>query len=161
MAAFDYFLRIDGVTGESTDDKHKGEIDVESFSWGESHPPSPHAGSGGGKGKVQIEDLHISARTTKASPQLLIACAAGTHFKSAVLTGRRSGGKAQADFLTFSLSDVLVTDYHVTGTEAEPPRDAVSLSFGKIEVEYKEQKADGSLGASTKVGWDVKKNQQF
>jgi type VI secretion system secreted protein Hcp len=37
----------------------------------------------------------------------------------------------------------------------------VSLSFGKIQVEYKEQKADGSLGASTKVGWDVKKNQKF
>jgi type VI secretion system secreted protein Hcp len=159
--AFDYFLRIDGIAGESTDDKHKGEIDVDSFSWGESHPASPAAGSGAGHGKVQMEPLNVTARTSKASPQLLLACAAGTHIKSAVLTGRRSGGKAQGDYLTFSLSDVLVTDYQIAGSEAEPPRDAVSLSFGKIQVEYKEQKADGSLGASTKVGWDVKKNQKF
>jgi len=27
--AFDAFLKIDGVDGESTDDKHKNEIDVE------------------------------------------------------------------------------------------------------------------------------------
>jgi type VI secretion system secreted protein Hcp len=159
--AFDYFLRIDGIAGESRDDKHKGEIDVDSFSWGESHPATPGAGSGGSRGKVQMEPLHVTAFTSKASPQLLLACAAGTHIKSAVLTGRRSGGKAQGDFLTFSLSDVLVTDYQIAGSEAEAPRDAVSLTFGKIEVEYKEQKADGSLGASSKVGWDVKKNQKF
>ena len=35
MAQVDYFLKIDGVDGESGDDKHKGEIEVESFSWGE------------------------------------------------------------------------------------------------------------------------------
>jgi type VI secretion system secreted protein Hcp len=159
--AFDYFLRIDGIAGESNDDKHKGEIDVDSFSWGESHPPGQSHGGGSGAGKVQMEDLHVTARTSKASPQLLLACAAGTHVKSAVLTGRRAGGKGETEFLTFSLSDVLVRSYQIAGTEAEPPRDAVSLSFAKIEVEYKEQKADGSLGASTRVGWDVVKNSKF
>ena len=32
FAAVDYFLKIDGVDGESSDDKHKGEIQLESFS---------------------------------------------------------------------------------------------------------------------------------
>ena len=35
MAAVDYFLKIDGIDGESKDDKHKDEIDIESWSWGE------------------------------------------------------------------------------------------------------------------------------
>jgi len=34
MATVDYFLKLDGIEGESQDYKHKGEIDVESFSWG-------------------------------------------------------------------------------------------------------------------------------
>ena len=38
MAAFDYFLKLDGIPGESVDAKHKGEIDVLSWSWGESQP---------------------------------------------------------------------------------------------------------------------------
>jgi len=48
--AFDYFLRIDGVPGSSTDAKHKGEIEVESFSFGVSNQASPGTGAGGGAG---------------------------------------------------------------------------------------------------------------
>ena len=32
-AAVDTFLKIDGIDGESTDDKHKGEIEVFAWSW--------------------------------------------------------------------------------------------------------------------------------
>jgi type VI secretion system secreted protein Hcp len=161
MAAFDYFLKIDGITGESTDSKHKGEIDVLSWSWGETHPAPPGGGGGGGAGKVEMTDLHVSANFTKASPELLLACASGKHFKNAVLTGRRGGAKAQADFLTFSLTDVLVSSFQTGGTTADAPLDSVSLNFGKIEVTYKEQTAKGGLGAPVRVGWDRKTNKAF
>ena len=36
MAAVDYFLKIDGIEGESADSKHPKEIQVLSFSFGES-----------------------------------------------------------------------------------------------------------------------------
>jgi type VI secretion system secreted protein Hcp len=158
--AVDYFLKIDGIPGESTDDKHKGEIEVLSWSWGETQPASPSAGSGGGAGKVQMSDLTVGAHFSKASPQLLLTCATGKHVKSAVLTARRSG-KAQTDFLTFSLSDVLVSPYQTGGVSAEMPLDSISLSFSKIEVSYKEQKTDGSLGPAIRVGWDRKTNKQL
>ena len=161
MAAIDYFLKIDGVVGESLDSKHKGEIDVESWSWGETHPAPPgQVGGGSGAGKVQMQDLQVTATVSKASPQLMLACASGQHFKSAVLTERRGGG-APLEFLTFSLSDVLVTGYQTGGTEAAPPMDTVSLNFAKIQIEYKELLADGKLGPSTKAGWDVKQNKKL
>ena len=160
--AIDYFLKIDGISGESLDSKHKGEIDVESWSWGEANPTPPSgAGGGGGAGKVQIQDFNFTTSFSKASPSLMLACASGKHLKSAVLTARKAG-KGQQEFLTFSLSDVLVSSYQTGGAEGEViPADSVSLNFSKIQVEYKEQKADGSLGASIKAGWDVKKNKQF
>jgi type VI secretion system secreted protein Hcp len=161
MAAFDYFLRIDGIAGESTDAKHKGEIDVQTWSWGESQAIAANPGGGGaGTGKVSMTDLHISANLSKASPQLLLACAAGTHIKSAVLTGRKAG-KAQAEFLTFSLSDVLVSSYQAGGATAEAPLDSISLNFSKIEMTYREQTAKGSLGPAIRVGWDRKTNKSF
>src|SRR5262245_15035932 len=107
MPNVDYFLRIDGIQGGSTDSKHKGEIDIESFSWGEQNTPSAGGGGGaGGAGKVNMRDFHFVARTNKASPILLVACASGQHFKSATLTGRRSQ-KASLDFLTVSFNDLL------------------------------------------------------
>jgi type VI secretion system secreted protein Hcp len=159
MAAFDYFLKLDGIPGESADAKHKGEIDVLSWSWGESQPV-PASPGGGGAGKVAMTDLHVSANLSKASPQLLLACAAGTHIKGAVLTGRK-GGKAQAEFLTFSLSDVLVSAYQTGGATAEAPLDSISLSFSKIEMTYREQTAKGGLGPAIRVGWDRKTNKAF
>src|ERR671910_3398902 len=103
--AIDYFLKIDGVSGESLDAKHKGEIEVESWSWGEANPAPPGgSGSGSGAGKVQMQDFNFTARVSKASPNLMLACASGQHFKSAVLTARKAG-KSQQEFLTFSLSD--------------------------------------------------------
>jgi type VI secretion system secreted protein Hcp len=160
VAAFDYFLKIEGIAGESTDSKHKGEIDVQSWSWGETQSGSS-GGGGGGAGKVQMQDLHVTASMSKASPQLMLACASGQHIKSAILTGRRGGDKAALEFLTFSLSDVLVSSYQTGGSEAEPPVDAVSFNFAKIQIEYKQIQQGGKLGASSKAGWDVKQNKQF
>jgi type VI secretion system secreted protein Hcp len=158
--AFDYFLRIDGIAGESTDAKHKDEIPVLDFSWGETQSAPPASGGGGGAGKVSMGPLHVTARTSKASPPLLLACATGQHLKSATLTGRKAGGKAQFEFLTFSLADVLVSSYQVSAAE-EAPVDQVALAFGKIVVEYREQKPDGSAGAVTRAGWDVKANKKI
>ena len=160
MAAFDYFLRLDGIPGESVDAKHKGEIDVLSWSWGESQEIAATPGGGSGAGKVAMTDLHVSANLSKASPQLLLACAAGKHIKSAVLTGRKAG-KGQQEYLTFSLSDVLVSGYQTGASEAEVPLDSISLNFSKIEVSYKQQKADGSLAPAIRVGWDRKANKAF
>ena len=111
--AIEYFLKIDGIPGESTD-KHAGEIAVEAFSWGAQQSGTGGIGGGGGTGKVQIQDLHVTARTSKALPPFL-TCATGTHVKSAVLTARKAGSKQPGDFLTFSLSDVLVRGYQIAG----------------------------------------------
>ena len=158
--ASDYFLKIDGIPGESLDDKHKDEIEVLSWSWGETNEPPPAAGGGAASGKVAMTDLHVSANLSRASTQLLLACASGKHIKSAVLTGRKAG-KAQAEFLTFSLSDVLVSGYQTGGSATEAPLDSISLNFSKIEVSYKQQKADGSLAKAIRVGWDRKANKAF
>jgi type VI secretion system secreted protein Hcp len=160
MAAFDYFLKIDGIPGESTDAKHKGEIEVLSWSWGETRETAASPGGGAGTGKVAMTDLHVSANLSKASPPLLLACASGKHIKSAVLTGRKAG-KGQAEFLTFSLTDVLVSGYQTGATTAEAPLDSISLNFSKIEVTYKEQTATGSAGPAIRVGWDRKTNKSF
>jgi type VI secretion system secreted protein Hcp len=161
MAAFDYFLKIDGIDGESTDAMHKAEIDLESWSWGEAHAHSPGGGGGGGVGKVTMSDFNFTTRLGKASPKLFLACAEGNHIKAAWLTARRAAGKATDYFLKWTFSDLLVSSYQTGGASAEAPVDQVSFSFAKIEVEYKEQRPNGSFGAGFKAGWDIKANKKI
>jgi type VI secretion system secreted protein Hcp len=158
--AVDYFLKIDSVPGESTDDKHKGEIDVESWSWGETQSGTSSAGGGGGAGKVSMQDFHFVMRLNKASPKLMLACATGEHLKSATLVCRKAGGDQQ-EYMKIVMSDLLVSSYQTGGSTGDVvPLDQISLNFSKIEYEYKPQKADGSLDSPVKTGYDLKLNKK-
>jgi type VI secretion system secreted protein Hcp len=159
--AVDYFIKFDGIKGESADAKHKGEIDIESWSWGETQVRPGHGG-GGGAGKVSMQDFLFVMRLNAASPSLMQACASGKHIKTAMLSGRKAG-KAQQDYLTFKFHDVLVSSYQTGGSEQSDvvPTDQVSFNFAKIEVEYKPQKPDGTLATAVRFGWDLKANKSF
>ena len=160
MAQVDYFLKIAGVDGESTDGKHKGDIDLESWSFGATQTGAGHSGGGHGAGKVAMQDFHFVMKVNKASPKLFQACATGEHFKDAVLTARKAG-KEQQEYLKIKFTDVLVSSYQQGGSGGSSiiPMDQVSINFAKIEIEYKEQKADGSLGGAVKGGYDLKENK--
>lgn len=160
MAAVDYFLKIDGIEGESQDSKHKSEIEIQSFSFGATQTGSFAAGGGGGAGKVNMQDFHFTVPVNKASPKLLLACASGQHIKKAILTVRKAG-KEQQEYLKYTFSDILVSSYQTGGGGGDVmPVDQISLNFAKIEQEYKEQKADGTLAGSVKAGWDLKQNKE-
>ena len=160
MAAVDYFLKLDGIEGESHDSKHKNEIELESWSWGETQSGTGSHGGGGGAGKVSMQDIHFVMKINKASPKLMLACATGEHIKTATLVCRKAG-KEQQEFLTIKLSDLLVSSYQTGGSGGSDivPIDQVSLNFAKIEVDYKPQKADGSLDSAVKAGYDLKANK--
>ena len=161
MAIADYFLKLDGVEGEAQDSKHKGEIDLESWSWGETQTGTHVAGGGGGAGKVAMQDFHFVMRVNKASPKLMLACATGQHIKEGILVCRKAG-KEQQEFLKVKFTDLLVSSYQTGGSANGDvvPLDQISLNFAKIEIEYKEQKADGTLGGAVKAGYDLKANKQ-
>ena len=159
--AVDYFLKIDGIPGESKDSRHKDEIDVESWSWGEIQTVSGPSGSGAGTGKVSMQDFSFVMGLNRASVDLMKACATGQHIKTATLSATKAG-KVQQEYLTFKFHDVLVSSFHTGGSEdAVVPTDSVSFNFAKIEVEYRPQNPDGSLGAAVQFKYDLKANKPF
>ena len=157
-----YLLEIDGIKGESTDSKHPGTIEVESFSWGLSNTGSASAGGGAGAGKASFQDFSFVTPVSQASPELFLACASGEHIKTATLFVRKSGGKQQ-DYLTIQMSDVLVSSYKEAGDTTERrsvPMDSVAINFAKIEIEFIRQNPDGGVGVPFQAGWDLRSNQK-
>ena len=157
MAIVDYFLKIDGIPGESNDSKHKAEIEIESFSWGATQSGTASHGGGMGAGRVNMQDFHFVMKVNKSSPKLMLACAQGDHIKNAILTCRKAG-KEQQEYLKITFSDLLVSSYQTGGSGHGDvvPTDQISLNYTKIEIEYKEQKPDGSLGGAIKAFYDMK-----
>jgi type VI secretion system secreted protein Hcp len=160
VAQVDYFLKVDGAEGESPDSKHKGEIEVQSFSWGVHQEGTSQSGGGAGAGKAAFADFHFIKKYDKASPKLMLKCAGGDHIPKVTLVCRKAG-KEQQEYLKITFTDVLVSSYQIGGSGGSDiiPSDSISLNFSKIEHEYKEQKSDGTLGGTTKGGWDLKANK--
>jgi type VI secretion system secreted protein Hcp len=136
MPLFDAFLKIEGIEGDSLDKSHPGEIELISYSFGLTQTGSP-VGGGGGEGKAVFQDFHFSSHVSKASPNLMLACATGRHFTRATLTCRKAGGGGGFEFVKIRLDDCLVSGYQLGGEGSEElPTDSFSLSFVKIDFLY-------------------------
>jgi type VI secretion system secreted protein Hcp len=158
MAVSDYLLEIDGIKGESQDDKHKETIDIDSFSWGASNSGSMSSGTGGGTGKVTFQDINFTASTHKGSPLLMQSVASGKHISKAILYVRKSGGDHQ-EYYKITLTDVLVSNYSSGGGQSEDgviPQEQFSLNFSKIEWAYAPQDNKGALGSPVIFKHDLK-----
>jgi type VI secretion system secreted protein Hcp len=153
------FAKIGDIKGESLDSKHKDEVEVLSWSWGVTGGGTIRGGSGGGKGKATFHDFNFTHHIDKASPVLLKACATGQHLKEATITVRKAG-KGQQEFLIIKMNDVIITSVSPSGDDAAASAEHVALQFAKVDLEYKPQKADGSLDAGLHFKYDIKGNKE-
>jgi len=157
--AFDAYLKLDGIKGESHDDKHKDEIEVLSYSWGVTQSGTGAYGGGHGAGKANFQDFHITKRLDASSPALFKHCATGVHIPKGTFVVRKAGGDKH-EYLTVNFEDILVSSYQTGGTGAEEiSHEQITLNYAKVEKDYKPQKKDGSLGAPIKAGYDLKLNK--
>ena len=156
--AMSIFARLGAIKGESRDATHKDQIDVLSWSWGVSHSGTvgPGAGAGAGAGKASFHDLAFSHQLDKASPLLMRACATGERLPDATITVRRAG-EGQQDHLVITMTDVLVTGVSTSlAAGGDAGDEEVSLSFAKVDLEYKPQQPDGALDAGIHFVYDVR-----
>jgi type VI secretion system secreted protein Hcp len=159
--AGDMFLLLDGIKGESMDDKHKGEIDIESFSWGLAQTGSGHRGGGSGTGKVDIADISIMKKVDKSSPTLQLACANGKHITKGKLTVRKAG-ENPLEYFTVDLESILVSSYQISGSNGgDVPTESIALNFVKVKTEYWTQSDKGAKGENANFSWDVAKNVKY
>ena len=138
MAAADYFLKIEGIKGESTSDKHKDEIDVESFSWGLTQTGTFAFGGGAGAGKANFQDFKFTMRVNRASPTLFLDCASGQHIKQAVMVGEMTSdiesASSSSQFLKYTFTDVIISSYQDGGSD-NGVIDAAALKYADVKVE--------------------------
>ena len=144
IAAFDAFLKLDGVEGESTDAGHKGEINIDSWSFGATHGTSAGgSASGQAAGRSCFSDLNVTKRFDKASPVLFLKLATGAHIPKGVITVRKAGG-TQQEYLVLTMSDVIISSIQ-HGSGGDSPTESVSFNYSALNIEYHPQGSDGQL----------------
>ncbi|MEJ8857868.1 type VI secretion system tube protein Hcp [Variovorax robiniae] len=159
--AVDMFIKIGAIEGESVDSKHKKEIDVLAWNWGLSQSGTTHVGTGGGAGKVNIQDLSFTKYTDSASHALILACCKGTHYDEAVLVVRKAGDNP-LEYITITMSDLIITSVSTGGSGGEDRlTENVTLNFAKVKYEYDPQAKEGAGKGKKTAAWNIAENVPF
>jgi type VI secretion system secreted protein Hcp len=161
--AFDTFLSLDGVKGESQDSSHQGWIEILSFQLGASNPSTIGSATGGaGGGKATLSEFTLTKNTDASSPNLFQGCCSGVHYKKATIALRKAGGTALV-YLQYDFTEVFISSVYWSGSagSGDTPNESVSLAYGSINVTYTPQKVDGTAGSAVVAGWDVKANAKL
>jgi type VI secretion system secreted protein Hcp len=144
--AVDYFLKLDGIDGESQDAKHTNQIELLSWSFGGTQGGIRNTGQGLSQGKVDLQDFGFQMNANKASPAIFAAMCGGDHIKSAILTACKAG-KEQQEYLKWTFTEVMVSSYSTSGS-SENPVESITLTFNECKQSYAPSKKDGSLAAA-------------
>jgi len=162
MAA-DIFCKIDGIAGESTDDKHVGEIELQSFSLGFSQSAMVATSAVGGStgARVDLSEFTVSKMLDASSPTLAKFCCSGKHIATITITVS-GANEAKETYLQYVLSDVVVAAVQLSGGGGGiRPQESVSFRYGTIAMIYTPYDATGKKGTDGKMGWSAVTNKSL
>ncbi|MCE3261407.1 MAG: cytoplasmic protein [Pseudoduganella sp.] len=160
--AIDVYLHIDGIKGESADDRHKDWIECKSVSWGVEQPRSATSSTGGGHTAERCEhrDIVITKLADLASPILLQTCAAGRTIPKAKLEFMRADSQGErVKYFEIELDNVLIGAVSPAVNEGDILTEEVGFKFSKVRWKYTQQRVAGGIGGNTSGGWDLAANR--
>lgn len=155
------FLKLGDIKGESTDVKHKGEIEILSFTQSFINTVSIGSSTGGaGAGKVECGAITMMKNIDASSPFLLKGVATGQHFKDAVISFRSGSSKDSSDYYVITMQDVFVTELSQTDS-ADPNRIFEKLVVNAVSFEFKYSPltVKGTAGQPLTFKWNCAENK--
>lgn len=155
--AVDYFLKLDGIDGESDDEKHKKQIQLLSWSWGANNMSSVAGSGGSGAGKVDLTDFNVSIYFDKSTPKFFKDICKGDHIKTGTLEAVKAGGDGKP-YLKVDFKEIFITSLQISGS-SEIPMVSLSFTYNEIKMDYSEQNNEGNLTSTGAVTYNLKENK--
>jgi len=155
--AVDYYLKLDGVEGESADANFKNQIQIMSWSWGASQVSSVAGTGGSGAGKADLSDFTITTNFDKATPKFFKSIVTGQHIKTATMSAVKSGAEGKP-YLKVDFKEMFVTSLQISAS-SEVPTISVSFTYNDIKIDYSTQNEEGNLTSTGPVSYNLKENK--
>jgi len=160
--ALDAYLQIDGIKGESTDDKHKDWIEVFNVTGSVHQPRAATVSTAGGltTGRAALSDITFEKLADMASPILHQHSAMGKTVPKAVFEFMRADGNGKPIcYYKLTLENVMISGLTFNSGDAGSIKEMVHLAYSKIKWEYVKQAIRGGMQGNTVGGWDCAANK--
>ncbi len=158
-----FFMKIDGITGESEDESHKGWLEITEFGQEMAHDieggGTPSAAGGFTTGGATLEVMSFNKAMDRSSVQLFQYCLTAKVIPTIVIEAVRPTEKAEVYF-RITLTNSIVASINTTGSDGELPTEEGSIAFTTIKWEYTMVKPDGKMGDTFSSTWNRLTNRQ-
>ena len=155
--AVDYFLKLDGIQGESQDEKFKNQIQVLSWSWGASNVSSVAGTGGSGAGKADLSDFSMMLNFDKSTPKFFKSICLGSHIPSGEFSAVKAGTEGKP-YLKVDFKEIFVTSLQMSAS-GEVPAVSLSFSYNEIKIDYSAQDEKGNVASTGPVTFNTKTNK--
>jgi type VI secretion system secreted protein Hcp len=158
--ADDYFLKIDGVTGEAVMGNVKDAIQINSFEFGVESTTTIGSMSGGaGAGKATFQALTITKPVDSTSPVLMQKIGQGSVIPGMELVVRKAGGtNPSAVYQRYFFTPVFVTSQNHAGTSGEGVTETLKFAFGAMQMSNTRQNPNGTTAPPVALSWSQMTN---
>jgi type VI secretion system Hcp family effector len=160
--AFDAFIKISSIKGESQDFHHPGWIEVVKYGFAVGQQISRTTGSCGGATaqRSDFSEFVFKKELDVSSPLLSLACAEGRHVDKVILDVCGASGE-EMSFMQYELRNCLIS--HVSTLHKHYfAMEIVRIDFGKIYWIYTRQnRTGGSAMGRIACGWNRETNSKM
>lgn len=155
--AVDYFLKLDGIQGESQDANFKNQIQLMSWSWGASQVSSVAGTGGSGAGKADLSDFACMLYFDKSTPNFFKSIGKGTHIATGTMSAVKSGADGKP-YLKVDFTEIFVSSLQISAS-SEVPTVSLSFTYNQIKIDYSVQDENGNLKSTGPVTYSTKENK--
>lgn len=158
MANLTAYMKIPDVPGESQRAEHEEEIDIHDVQWIIEQASVAQVGRGRSQSRAQVDALKCKKYYDASSPYLALACMQAKSFDEIILSVRKDSGEAHLDYLVITMTNVIISSYHVIGAGdngGQMIEEMFGLSFEEVNINYTVQADDHSAGDEHEVEFDI------
>lgn len=152
------YLKFGNVKGNVTADGYAGQIAVSRVKFGVARSVSMEAGnlSNRESTKPNLSAITISKSADNSVAALFKEALTGSAGQEATITFVRTGSDKVQEFMSYKLTNCIISSYDIEAEGDEQPTEELTLSYSAIEVSYKDHDASNKSGNPQRVSYDVK-----
>lgn len=160
--ANDAYLQIEGIKGESADERHKDWIEVSNVTWSVHQPRAAAVSTAGGmtSGRAVLSDVTFKKLADLSSPILQQTCAMGKTIPKAKFEFMRADGEGKPiKYYEVELENVMISGVTPNSGDGGTLIEHVHLAYSKMKWKYTKQSVRGGTEGNTAGGWDAAANK--
>jgi type VI secretion system secreted protein Hcp len=130
------YLKIDGIQGDATESNHTNWVTVDSYQFSTAREVKARIGNTAIRefSEPSVSDFTLTKPLDKASGGIFREALVGNQGKTHQIDVT-STGQGGTVLLTYVLSNVMVSNYHIS-SGGERPIESITLNFSKVEVTF-------------------------